>query len=293
MSEITALALQPTDLQTDRAPGAPGTPEFERTASHMAREFADATTEIARLFGALQAQTARLDTAFGGVGNPDYHWSRFGVELYYDGHRTDDIADVLKAMERRAWDVLVDALGIKNVMSVAKRKLFDEQLSKGELPPVCEQTIVGVLLGLTDQAKDFAKEAAREVFDLLRPRGHQGGQYATNSAFRVGRRVILPNRVEQKYAGSGYHVTYGREQEVTAIDGIFHLLDGKGVMRENKGPLVKAIDAVDKTGRGETDYFRFRCFKNRNLHLEFKRLDLVKQLNGIAAGEYVLGEDID
>lgn len=98
--------------------------------------------------------------------------------------------------------------------------------------------------------------------------------------------------MERGYA-SGFHHSYHHQQELTAIDGIFHLLDGRGIMRENMGPLVKAIDATDNTGRGETEFFRFKCYKNRNLHLEFLRLDLVKQLNGLAAGEYVLGEDTD
>jgi DNA repair protein RadD len=31
----------------------------------------------------------------------------------------------------------------------------------------------------------------------------------------------------------------------------------------------------------ETDYFRFKCFGNGNLHLEFLRLDLVERLNAI------------
>ncbi len=288
----TALVLRPTDDMT-AAPAAPGGPVFERTASYMAREFTEATTEIKRLAHALHAATERLDAAFRTDADADHYYSRFGIELGYDGRRHIDLDDMLKAMERRAWEVLVDALGIKNVMSVAKRKVFDEQLKSGELPPVSEQTILASLLGLTDQAGQFAREAAVEVFDILRPRGHWGGQYATNNAFRVGRRVILPWKVEQKWGGNGFHVNYGREQELTAIDGVFHLLDGKGVMRENKGPLVMAINATEKTGRGETEYFRFRCYKNRNLHLEFKRLDLVKQLNGLAAGEYVLGEDVD
>lgn len=285
----TALALRSTGcLATPGIPD-PGSPEFERTASHMAREFTEATTEIARLIRALNVQTERLDTAF--RTEPD-HYSRFGIDLGYDGQRRIELGDMQKAMERRAWEVLVDTLGIKNVMSVAKRTMFDEQLKSGELPPVSEQTILATLIGLTDQAKDFAKEAAREVFDMLRPRGHWGGQYATNNAFRVGRRVILTWKVEQGYSG-GFRVNYGCEQTLTAIDGVFHLLAGRGVMRENKGPLVAAINASGKTGRGETEFFRFRCFKNRNLHLEFRRLDLVLQLNGLAAGEYVLGEDVE
>jgi hypothetical protein len=41
------------------------------------------------------------------------------------------------------------------------------------------------------------------------------------------------------------------------------------------------------------EYPRFRCFKNGNLHREFKRLDLVKKLNGLATSEYVPGTDED
>jgi hypothetical protein len=293
--EETALALRPSSiaLASEHSEAhAPGSPEFERTATHMAGEFSEATAEIARLISALHTQTERLDAAF----RTDVY-SRFSVDVRYMGHRhnadAEGAADVVKEMERQAWRVLVNALGVKNVMSVAKRKEFDEQIAKGSLPPICEQTVATILLGLAGQAKDFARDAAREVFDMLRPRDHRGGQYATNNPFRVGRRVILTYHVEQNWGGNGYRVEYNHQQEITAIDGIFHLLDGKGIMKVNKGPLVEAINAVDKAGRGETTYFKFKCFKNRNLHLEFKNLDLVKELNFLAAGERVLGEDTE
>jgi hypothetical protein len=97
--------------------------------------------------------------------------------------------------------------------------------------------------------------------------------------------------VERCWGRKSFRVHYNREADVTAIDGVFHVLDGKGVMREHKGPLCRAIEA-SPDGRGETDYFRFRCFKNRNLHLEMKRLDLVRQLNLLATGEAMLGHDM-
>lgn len=284
-----ALALQGADLTAPAM--SPDSPEFERTATHMAREFSEATADISRAVAMLTAATRRLDNAFKTDDtDDDLSWSRFAVDVEFRRHRCRDIAELGKLLEREAWGVLVDKLGIKNVMSVAKRKLFDEQLEKGGLPPVCEQTITAILLGLVGQAQDFARDAAREVFDALRPRGWVAGKYKTNDAFRVGRRVILTSHVEQAYNG-GFRCSYHYQQEVTAIDGIFHLLDGKGVMRENMGPLYKAINAVGATGRGETEYFKFRCCKNRNLHLEFKNLDLVKELNLLAAGERVLGED--
>ena len=52
------------------------------------------------------------------------------------------------------------------------------------------------------------------------------------------------------------------------------------------GPRSRKSNRRDAAGR-------FKCYKNRNLHLEMRRLDLVKELNGLAAGEYVLGNDME
>jgi len=280
----TALAVIPGDLTTTEARAA-----AEKTATYMAREYQEATREIGRLMLNIKAQTDRLREAL----QPD-GYNPFDIRFDYNGHReaADNPQRIFEEMKRRAWRVLVDHLGIKNLMSVAKRKEFEAQLEKGELPDIDERAILGLLFGLADQAKEFAREPAKEVFSILRPRGGFGGQYKTNDAFRVGRRVILTWYVERCYDGRKFRPNYHREQELTAIDGVFHVLDGKGVMRERKGPLVQAIEA-SPNGQGETEYFRFKCFKNRNLHLELRRLDLVKELNGLAAGEYVLGNDME
>lgn len=37
-------------------------------------------------------------------------------------------------------------------------------------------------------------------------------------------------------------------------------------------------------GPGETDLFAFRCCANGNLHLRFRRLDLLARFNQIAGG---------
>jgi hypothetical protein len=85
---------------------------------------------------------------------------------------------------------------------------------------------------------------------------------------------------------------YHRQKELHAIDGVFHLLDGKGPIKTYTGPLETAIQNAEE-GKGETDYFKFKCQKNHNLHLEFKRLDLVKELNLLATGEHVIGRDME
>jgi hypothetical protein len=278
----------------------PSEMELRRTTAELARAFKQQTARLRQAFAEAHGACADLAAAFRfGRDDPhhvDYGFT-FGIEYRGRTHsfRWDEkepVEALIAGMKRTAWAVIVDRLGVKNVMSVAKRNEFERQLESGELPDIDEDTIAGFILGLADQAKDFARDAAREVFEFLRP---PRSRYKTNSVFKIGRRVILWWLQSDKWT-TQFQVTYNREAEAIALDGVFHLLDGKGIMRAHRGELANAIRAsndADPRGRGETDYFRFKCYKNGNLHVEFKRLDLVKQLNGLAMGEYVLGEDVE
>ena len=170
-------------------------------------------------------------------------------------------------------------------MSISRRAEFEKQLQSGELPEITEATIESMLWGLVGQAPDFAREMAMEVWKILRP---QHSDLKTNNPFRIGRRVILGWYCERAWSGTKFRVNYHRQKELHAIDGVFHLLDGKGPIKTYTGPLETAIQ-IASDGQGETDYFQFKCWKNHNLHLEFKRLDLVKELNLLATGEHVIG----
>lgn len=273
----------------------PGTPEFEATAVEIAKGFREATAAIVAACELIRREGDRLQTLFG-VDSP---YNRFCVEFRYDGrdhgyrYRDGDEADVFAplvlAMKRNAWELLARRLGLRDLMSTTRRDQFDKQIREGEVPDITEDTITGVLLGLVGQANTFAAEAVREVFDFLRP---SRTEYKTNNAFRVGRRVILTFMVTEGYGRPrGFRVSYSREKWLIALDNVMHALDGRGFVRAGRPPIIEAINATGPDGRAETEYFRARCFKNGNLHLEFKRLDLVKELNRVATGDAVLGAD--
>jgi len=61
------------------------------------------------------------------------------------------------------------------------------------------------------------------------------------------------------------------------------MLDGKGTVKSHYGELCDTI-ADSKDGLGDTSYFRFKCYQNGNLHLEFLRPDLDERVNMIAGG---------
>ncbi len=64
------------------------------------------------------------------------------------------------------------------------------------------------------------------------------------------------------------------------MDNVFHRLDGKGSPKYQDGFVTMLNVAIRERRPGaEISYFRCKWFMNCNLHVEFKRLDLLKQLS--------------
>lgn len=182
-------------------------------------------------------------------------------------------------MRGAAWRYLVSRAEIKKVASLKRCEEIDKMLaSPATLPEITVENLMGWVRNLDQLATEFVQEAAVEVFEWLRPARRE---YKTNNPFKVGKRVVLRWMVESNWSG-GLRVRYSRaEDELRALDNLFHMLDGRGVSPSKRGELVDALDGAKPGEFGETTFFRFRAFKNGNLHLEFLRPDLVKKLNEI------------
>ena len=107
------------------------------------------------------------------------------------------------------------------------------------------------------------------------------GQYKTNNLYEVGERVILTGLIRD---GSTY-VDYRDRPKLVSLERVFLWLDGQGGRtKNNRSELEEAIDAAPWEGRAETTYFELRKCRNRNIHLRFKRKDLLAKFNAIAGG---------
>jgi len=187
---------------------------------------------------------------------------------------------------RKAWRILYHTLDIDKILSIKRADEIGRKLENETLPEITIKNIYEVFETLVQNTNDFANEAVHEVFDWLRPHeSGYGSRYKTNeknAKFEIGKKVILAWCVENKFGG-GFRTDYTREKNLMALDRVFHLLDGKSFNDKGyRSPLVDAINTGGATG--ETDYFRYTCYGNKNLHLEFKRLDLLKEFNAVAGG---------
>lgn len=241
-------------------------------ADEIIRQYHLAKTQIQAAYETLKEQQERLRNLTG-----DEHINI--MNGFYD--IMDCCEKSLKKTERRIWDKLIDKLGIRKILSIKKLDELNQQIRDGEVLELTIENVWGTIDSLTSQAATYAEEAIKEVYDFLRPKD----SYKTNSEFIVEKKSILKSVLSSHYSGGGMTLGYSSwaRDRIRALDKVFHLLDGAAFLSANcyQSPL---IDMIEKADEGKTKYFKFRCFRNGNLHIWYLRDDLVKELNRVAGG---------
>ena len=258
-----------------------------KTASELVSAYEQAGRDIAAGYALLQKAKDDLKVAFG------ENCYMEPIDRQCDSYKVaENTVHIMDKIRRRAWSRIIDMIGIKKLLSSSRADELSKTIESGKMPELTVPEIYRMLEDLQGSAKNLLTEAVQEVYDYLRcGKGTPWHEYKTNTKnarFEVKDKVILTGTVHNNFNG-GYSVNYGQysETKLVALDKVFYALDGKGVPGGYRSPIVDAINTT-KTGQGQTDYFDFKVYQNGNLHLTFRRPDLVKQLNAIAADHTTL-----
>lgn len=223
---------------------------------------------------------------------------KMGEELSHTGHLSiaprrgshHDIGtpeEALKGLRQQTWSNIVDRIGIAQICSAERRRGMSESIEKDELPEPTVETVSAFLRGQMSELGTIFEEKVKAVFNKLRP---HGSRYKRNSEEEVPKSVVLGYMVHI-YWGTRYTLqtmSHGSPSaDLLEIESVFDTLDGRGnVAKSHHSRIQQAIEKCTKEdNRGETDHFTFACHKNGNLHITFKRLDLLEKLNQIAGGK--------
>lgn len=264
-------------------------PIARTTLTEMVVAYRQAESEIRQAYALLVAAEDRLKFAFQSDG--------YAFDL--DGYNQRNNLDYTKPeqtihqLKHAAWKALIDKMGIRAAMSIKRAEELDEQLEGRSrygrtvepLPEITESNILAMMETTLNNVGAMLEEAVLEVFDWLMPRNWRL-EYKTNqkSQWELKEKLILTGCIQGSYSRSTpFQVNHYRQKEITALDNVFAMLDGKGIVKTHYGPLTDAI-CKSADGTGETEYFAFKCYSNCNLHLKFKRMDLVEKLNSMAGG---------
>ena len=254
------------------------------TLSTMIGAYQQATVKIQEAYAILESAQTMLRAVF--LDAPGYRFS-----VTYD--RSSDVGkkasdDINARIKKDAWSVIVQRMELRRLLSIQRRNELDTQIDKGELPELTDENVLALFETSAANVNTYMEEAVHEVFDYLRP---PQSKFKTNTEFELGKRVILAWQVEKGWNRGKFRVNYNRDKYLTALDNVFSMIDGKGPVKSYHGPLYDAItDSHD--GTGKTDYFKFKCFLNGNLHLEFLKPDLVAKLNAVAGGNRLRNNDV-
>lgn len=197
-----------------------------------------------------------------------------------------DPKEYIDYLTSRCWRAIIDRSEIKRYLTEKRADILEKQIEDNKMPELTETNVWEVLQSGIANLRTFTNEMITETWNLLRP-SRIYGEYKTNQKFQneIGEWAILHNTLDVSYSEkTRFHVRYGRsENNLRQIQNAFAILDGKGVAGGYYGELIESIKSSPE-GKGETEYFIWKGYQNRNLHLKFKRMDLVKRMNAIVGG---------
>ena len=185
-------------------------------------------------------------------------------------------------LDTKLWRRAFDLTGFKQLMDAEAVAEFERSLSPHP-PEFTEANIRSTFVDLQLKAGHMFRRGIVNVFRRL------ADKYKTNAAepFKVGRKVVMSYMVDSGFQkGLRIRISYGSEH-LNDIDRVVKTLDGKEFKPRSLESDMNA--AFTNTDPFEDDYYRARAFKNGNLHLEFKRLDLLEKLNEQIAEFYSEG----
>lgn len=184
---------------------------------------------------------------------------------------------VQQAVDSRVWEYLLGASGLKNLMDAEAVSKFRAQLDKE--PPEC--TIENINATFSELNANKGETFVRGLINVFNRLDHK--RYKTNDAFKITPKIIL-HRCLDAYGFS--HWGSSRES-IGDLCRIMHILDGKEP-KDHRGDFRAIVSDArhKKQSQAESEYFSAWLYKNGNLHLQLKRLDLVEKANRLIAAHY-------
>ena len=210
----------------------------------------------------------------------------YGTSLMpYESRPRNDYAKSVKELDDRMWRRAIDLTGFSQIMDETEMRKFEASLSPTP-PEFTEATIRATFIDLQTRADELFRRGVVKIFSTL------SDNYKTNAKepFRIGAKVIMRGMIRE---GIGSGLIINDSQYSTArdrlndIDRVVKTLDK---LKFKPRSLEAEMNRVLRDSNiYEDEYYRAKAFKNGNLHLEFKRLDLLDKVNEQIAEYYEYG----
>lgn len=191
-------------------------------------------------------------------------------------------------IDKQIWEHVIESTELDKLFDKQARKEFTDSLIN-DCPPFTVETCMATIEGLLGDSNIIFQRGVANSFSELDRR------FKSHDGFKIGSRMIF-DRAFNEWGSWNYHTR--KEDSIRDVERVFLKLDNKENCEKYAG-IIGDIDNIRKTkGFGKTsfivenDYFKAKIYLNGNLHLWFKRTDLLRKVNLILANYYgeVIGE---
>ncbi len=220
---------------------------------------------VQRAHGLLEDADAKMETL-----------NHYGLPL--DAKPRHGFKATRQEIDARLWRVAFDKTGFLTLMDAEAKSKFFEQVQK-DAPEFTESNIRSTFLSLSQDAGKMFARGLVNVFRRL-SRVHRTN---TNSPFKVNEKAILPGMFRQRY-DRGLEVSHYTHEYLNDIDRVIKTLAGE---THHPRSLEMAVNAAMVDGSVYEDaFYQIKGFGNGNMHMKFKRSDLLDKANRIIAEHY-------
>jgi len=197
---------------------------------------------------------------------------------WYERH---GINNLRRELDRGVWRVLLNISGLRELMDREAREKFEKEL-RDDPPPVTGKTVGATFRALYQDRDEIFRRSVCAIAQRL------SRNYQSNQGALLNKKIVLAGAFCEHRWGGWNHWSK-RDSDVRDLDRVFRILDGASTDTQGQDVADALSHARRVAGDGraafENDYMAFQVYRNGNLHITFKRLDLLKKANRIIAGE--------
>lgn len=230
--------------------------------------------------------THMLDDGDGKYGRPI-----ISMTIYVDGRdRNAQVNEFIRQTRGKYWRKIFEQPVITSKLT---SKLLEELRSNVQKLMDYEFSVYNILtliIKMNGRVIQGVEETIIALFDdwthldwnKHSPNRHYYNGWATNQAFRVGKKVIIPFYDYDDWYGK--FRAYNAREKMRDIEKVFDFLDNGRT--EWEGTTDAALDAAEKSGDAkniDTKYFTATFYKKGTVHLVFKDMELLEKFNIFAS----------
>lgn len=197
---------------------------------------------------------------------------------------------MLEAVRKTFWRKCLELPEVTKRMTSAKKQEFNHKVEHQSDMDFTENNIRTFILNLIGSYEQTLMEAVLDIFDMFSRRHSYDGNnveeknihyyngWKTNKAFKVGKKVIIPQQLykDAGYSWAGWKV-YG-DSKIVDIDKVMNYFDGMNGYYSMVEALTYAFDRGE-TKKIESTYFTINCYKKGTIHLTFNDEDILRRFN--------------